>query len=157
MTMCRIVLVLCAVLALSPSLTAAGDHSILSEKVWHRDMQKAHQTAINEGKPMLIVFGASWCKFCKKLEKETLTDPRMAQYISRNFVPVHLDLDKEKKVGKILGVKSLPCTVVLSPEADLLGKIVGYKSVESMQEQLQRALRTQSVLRQASQKKRNFK
>lgn len=155
--MCRIVLVLCATLALSSTVTVASDHSILNEKVWHRDMQKAHQMAINEGKPMLIVFGASWCKFCTKLEKETLTDPRMAQYISRNFVPVHLDLDKEKKVGKILGVKSLPCTVVLSPEADLLGKIVGYKSVESMQEQLQRALRTQDVLKQASQKKRNFK
>ncbi len=155
--MYKTALVMCATLLFCSSFASAGSRSILSDKVWHQDMQKAHQVSINEGKPMLIVFGASWCKFCTKLEKETLTNPRMAQYISQNFVPVHLDLDKEKKVGKILGVKSLPCTVVLSPEADLLGKIVGYKSVEAMQEQLQRALKTQNVLRQASQKKRSFK
>ena len=155
--MYKSVLVVCASLLFTSSIATAGGPSILSDKVWHHDMQKAHQVAINEGKPMLIVFGASWCKFCTKLEKNTLTNPGMAQYISQNFVPVHLDLDKEKKIGKILGVKSLPCTIVLSPEADLLGKIVGYKSVEDMQAQLQRALKTQNVLRQASQKKRNFK
>ncbi len=155
--MCKTVLVLCAGLVLSSSMAFAGGPSILNDKVWHHDMQKAHQVAISEGKPMLIVFGASWCKFCTKLEKETLTNPRMAQFISQNFVPVHLDLDEEKKIGKILGVKSLPCTVVLSPKADLLGKIVGYKSVEEMQGQLQKALKTQNVLRQASQQKRNFK
>ena len=125
----------------------------LDKKVWHDDLQKAHVVAKSTSKPMLIVFDASWCKYCKKLEKETLTNPQMDAYIRANFIPVHLDLDEEKAIGKILEVKSLPCTVVLSPNADLLGKVIGYKSAEDMKKQLDKALKTGEVLRQASQGK----
>ncbi len=134
------------------STAFAGDFT-LDEKVWHKELQKAHVVAKSENKPMLIVFGASWCKFCKKLEDETLNKPAMQAYIQQNFVPVHLDLDEEKAIGKILEVKSLPCTVVLSPNADLLGKVVGYKTEPQLKEQLDKALQTQNVLRQAAQDK----
>ena len=151
------VLLFCACLFFSASFVNAEGISKLDSKIWLHDMQKAHQIAISENKPMLIVFGASWCKYCKKLENETLSDSRMEQYIKQNFIPVHLDLDEEKNIGKILEIKSLPCTIVLSPKADLLGKIVGFKSVEAMYEQLQKTLKTDTVFRQASQKNRKLK
>lgn len=153
----KTVLLSCLGLAFTVSVAFAAGITKLDSKMWHHDMQKAHKVAITEDKPMVIVFGASWCRFCKKLENETLSDPRMKQYIKQNFIPVHLDLDEEKRIGKILEIKSLPCTVVLSPQADLLGKIVGYKSPEAMHEQLQKALKTQNVLRQASQKKQTLR
>lgn len=103
---------------------------------WHQDLRSAHKQAVAEGKPIMIVFGAEWCGFCKKLEKQTLNTPEMTRYINENFVAVHLDLDKEQKIGEILEVKALPCTIVLSPDADLLGRINGYQTVDPYQKNL---------------------
>ncbi|QDU36635.1 thiol:disulfide interchange protein precursor [Maioricimonas rarisocia] len=94
---------------------------------WQTDLRKAHETAVRENKPMLIVFGADWCGYCKKLERETLANPQMVKYVNAEFVPVHLDADKDKEALDILEVRGLPCSVVLSPNADLLGRIEGYQ------------------------------
>jgi len=124
---------------------------------WQTDLKAARKQAVTEGKPIMIVFGAEWCGFCKKLEHQTLNTPEMSRYINDNFIPVHLDLDKEKKIGSILEVESLPCTVVLSPDADLLGRINGYQTVGPYQKNLaaarqlyrpaQSVVPTQGVLR----------
>lgn len=97
-----------------------------AEVKWESDLFAAHKRAMKENKPMLLVFGAEWCGFCKKLENETLTHPELAKYVNESFVPVHLDADKEQKVTEILEVQALPCTVVLSPNADMLGRIDGF-------------------------------
>lgn len=93
---------------------------------WQPDLKSAHKLAVAQGKPILLVFGAEWCTYCHKLEEKVIDQPEMAAYINANFVPVHLDADKEKRIVEILDIDSLPCTVVLSPGADLLGKFPGY-------------------------------
>lgn len=97
---------------------------------WQKDIFTAHKLAQQQNKPMLLVFGADWCGFCKKLEAQTLTQPQLADYINKNFIPVHLDADKDQKVTQILDVESLPCTIVLSPTADLMGRIDGFFAPE---------------------------
>lgn len=118
---------------------------------WQPNLQAAHRMAVAENKPMLLVFGADWCHFCKKLEKETLNTEDMANYINSEFVPIHLDTDKDQKVAKILNVSSLPCSIVLSPRADLLGRIEGYHTPAPFHKQLATAKhRLQVVQRTAS-------
>lgn len=138
-----------AILFMQTTSLQAGAKA-LDKKLWHFDLQKAHAVAQAENKPMLVVFGAEWCKFCKKLEEETLTDPELETFLRSNFVLVYLDLDEQGKVGRILEVKSVPCTVVLSPKADLLGRIVGFKTSTALQEQLEKTLQANTVLKQAS-------
>ncbi len=103
---------------------------------WHDNLQAAHRQAVAENKPLLIVFGAEWCGFCTKLEKQTLKSQNVNRYISESFVPVHLDLDKEARIGQILEVKSLPCTIILSPKADLLGRVEGFHGPVPYQQKL---------------------
>lgn len=97
-----------------------------SNVAWQPNLHAAHKVSQKTGKPMLLVFGAEWCTFCKKLESQTLGNENLAKYINMNFVPVHIDVDEEPKVGEILEVSKLPCTIVLSPEADLLGRYEGF-------------------------------
>ena len=65
---------------------------------WFQNLKTAHKLAVQQDKPLLIVFGASWCTFCHKLERETLGDKRMIAAVERDFIPVHLDFDRDAKV-----------------------------------------------------------
>ncbi len=103
---------------------------------WQKSLKDAHKLAVQQNKPIMVVFGAEWCGFCKKLEKTTLTNPQLAKYINSTFVSVHIDVDDEKKIAEILDVKSLPCTIILSPEADLLGRFEGYMQPAPMYQKL---------------------
>lgn len=106
---------------------------------WKADLKSAQKEASKSGRPMLIVFGAEWCAHCGRFEKRTLGDSKMAGIINRDFVPVRLDFDEEQKTAAVMEVEALPCTVILSPEADLLGRVVGAKQPDAFWEALQNA------------------
>ena len=63
----------------------------------------------------------------------------LAAYIESNFIPVHLDSDRDKRVAEILKAKPIPCTVVLSPDANLVAKFLGYEEVQPYFAQLEKA------------------
>lgn len=132
------------------SAEAAEDGVSPQKLKWNRSLKPAHKLAMETDKPLLIVFGASWCHYCHKLERETLSDKRLVAIIERDFVPVMLDFDRDAKVAKILEVERLPCTVVLSPEADLLQKTEGYADYKGYIKILQAALEKQTAIRQVN-------
>ncbi len=107
-----------------------------SEIEWADDIFAAHKLAQAQNKPMLLVFGADWCGYCKKLEQQTLTNPQLVEYINKTYIAVHLDADKDEKVTEILEVKGLPCTIILSPDADLLGRIEGFHQPSAFYQKL---------------------
>src|SRR5262249_29360735 len=93
---------------------------------WLQDLKAAHKAAVSSGRPMLIVFSGPKCFYCRKLENEVFSQPALARYINRAFVPVHLNLEKNREAAQVLEVTSLPTTVILSSDADLLGSIEGF-------------------------------
>ena len=115
---------------------------------WNHSLKEAHKLAVAQDKPLLIVFGASWCSYCHKLERETLGDKRIVAVVERDFIPVHLDFDRDATVAKILEVERLPCTVILSPQADLLLKHEGYAEYKEYQQTLQSALEKREEIQQ---------
>lgn len=140
--------VVMAALVAAP-LVAAEPQPKKTPVVWQNDLKAAQKHSVQSGRPMLIVFGADWCTHCGKFEKNTLGNPTMANYINRDFIPVHLDFDKDQEIAEVLEVEALPCTVILSPEADLLGKVVGAKAPKDFWEVLQDAKDEQTRIRQA--------
>ena len=54
--------------------------------------------ARKEGKYIMVDFFAQWCKWCKKLDKTTYADPKVAQAINADFVPVKIDSESQDKV-----------------------------------------------------------
>jgi thioredoxin-like negative regulator of GroEL len=94
--------------------------------LWHADLDTARLTARATGRPLLIVFTSSRCEHSRRLHSTTLARPQIVYYVGRRFVPLQLDVEHDARVAKILGVRSLPTSVMLSPQGDLLGRIVGH-------------------------------
>ena len=113
---------------------------------WQTNLHSAHRLSRETGRPMLFVFGADWCVWCKKLEKSTLSDKELVAYINANFVPIHIDADRDPRVVEILEAEALPCAVVLSPNADLLGRINGFKDAAGYKSALVTTTKTTTVL-----------
>jgi thioredoxin-like negative regulator of GroEL len=107
---------------------------------WQTDLKIAHEVALELNRPMLVVFDADWCSYCRKMERTTLSEPKLISQINNDFVPVHLNLDDHARIAEILEVKRIPCTVALSPRADLLGRLTGYVGLKQYGESLTRVL-----------------
>ncbi len=107
---------------------------------WQTDLKIAHEVALELNRPMLVVFDADWCSYCRKMERTTLSEPKLISQINNDFVPVHLNLDEHARIAEILEVKRIPCTVALSPRADLLGRLTGYVGLKQYGDSLTRVL-----------------
>ena len=145
----RALIVIVSLIA-APAVSMAAESSTPASVRWQSDLKKAHDLSVRTGRPMLIVFGAEWCTFCHKLEQTTLADPEMVEFVNNSFVPVHIDYDKQPRVAQVLEVKSLPHTVVLSPQADLLGRIVGFADPAKYKAGLDSARELQAKIRTAA-------
>lgn len=127
--------------------TAIGAGPAAKAIHWHGNLAAAHELAVKESRPLLIVFGGPNCVYCRKLDKETFHNKFVAEFVGKNFVAVKLDIERDQKIADVLEVKSLPTTVILSPNADLLGTIVGYVKTDRYKKSLTAALEFQELLR----------
>lgn len=61
-------------------------------------LKKAYVQAAKEKKNVFVIFHASWCGWCKKLDA-SINDPACSDFFNKNFVFVHLTVleSKEKK------------------------------------------------------------
>lgn len=104
--------------------------------LWRDDLDAARDEAEQAQKPLLILFKAKWCPHCRKFESAVLTEPTLITFINNRFIPIRFDLDEHHRNAEILQVNHVPCTIGLSANADLLGKIVGYVGAEAYRESL---------------------
>jgi len=71
-------------------------------------MMNAYQDAARSNKKVLLIFHASWCGWCHKMDS-SLNDPAIKKYFDDNFVIVHLTVleSKEKKNLENSGAEAL--------------------------------------------------
>jgi protein-disulfide reductase (glutathione) len=82
--------------------------------------------AARTGKPILTVVQATWCSQCERYKK-VFFDPKVVE-LSKNFVMVMVDADREKKLSVKLGPGNqvyVPRTLFLKPDGQLRPEIAG--------------------------------
>ena len=94
---------------------------------WQTDFKQASQTARDSGRPMLLDFSAVWCKPCQKMEKEFWIRPEVIE-LSKKFVCVKLNFDKEGGLAHHYGVSGIPNVVTTDPWGVGLNNSLGYGS-----------------------------
>lgn len=107
-----------AVTAANDASATPGDKAAAAKKLltWEHSEEKAVAMAKAESRPLMVDFTADWCGACKKMTKETFSDPRVMEKAA-HFVAVKVDAtdDEDKQIEAVKGkykVVGLPTLVL---------------------------------------------
>jgi len=103
-----------------------------SEIPWSTDIEGSLQRASATGKPVLLEFTASWCVYCKRMEKTTFVDPAVVSFVNERYVAVRVDADQHKQLVTDLAIKGLPAVLVVSPDLKIIERISGFQTPEAL-------------------------
>lgn len=141
---------------LSLNLTASGDTPADSTKtaaekkeiVWHR-YDDGLQLASKVNKHVFVDFTADWCGYCRKMEREVWTDPRVIDILNNDFVPVRVNGESKRELNidgykisernlavREFGVRGFPTFWFLKSDGTKLGPLGGYRPADFMVEAL---------------------
>ena len=105
-------------------------------------LSEAITRAEKNHQPVMIDFITDWCRWCDTLDARTYSDPRVADLINHNVVPVKIDAEKGEGIaiaGKY-GVHAYPTILLIQPGGEEIDRLVGYVQADpflsSMQDYL---------------------
>ncbi|MEB2786407.1 thioredoxin family protein [Algoriphagus persicinus] len=91
-------------------------------------------------KMLLVDVYTDWCGWCKKMDKETFTDPDVIKYINEKFYAVKMNAEDDKrkfdfkgkdyteaKMAAAMRVQSYPNFVIIDPTLKNITQLPGYR------------------------------
>src|SRR5215204_6567049 len=94
---------------------------------WLTNLDEARQAAVRTGKPILYDFTAKWCGPCRRMDKDFWPKPEVIE-LSKQFVCVKVDFDREKTLAARYDIKAIPNVVFTDPWGRGLGGQKGFGS-----------------------------
>lgn len=86
--------------------------------------------ANGENKLILINVIASWCHWCHVMDEVTYADPEVAALLREHFVVIRVDSDARPDILERYRAWGWPATAILSPEAQPVVNLRGYREPE---------------------------
>lgn len=111
-------------------------------KVFEGSWEQLVALAQEQNRPILVEVYAPWCGYCKKLEKTTLKDKVVAEYVNNRYLFVKIDAENATGVGpefvKKFGIQGFPAIMVLNPDQTMVGRFSGYRDPQKFIASLQK-------------------
>jgi len=108
-----------------PTVEVKPDAPAKSGIQFLEDFETARKQAEEKKLKLFIVVSTSWCGPCKKLAAEVWSKDLIATRVSKDFVAVHVDGDKDKKTCAKYEVRAYPTIVLANADTSLIAKEVG--------------------------------
>lgn len=97
---------------------------------WFTDLQIALESAWNENKGVLLQFHRDECAGCKKMYAQTYQDVHVQREINKWFIPLRLDIFKDRAIRSKLSAYWTPSFFFLDRKGNPLHHFDGYLNAE---------------------------
>jgi len=138
-----------------PALPAAAENAGEGAVQWlsWEDAMRRHQAG---GRKIFLSIYTDWCGWCKRMDAQTYSHPKIASYLNAHFLPVKLDAEYRQaltyrgetydfvKKGErgyhalaaelLRGRLSYPSVVFFDEEGEVIQAIVGFKTPEQFEQ-----------------------
>ena len=126
-----------------------------NEKVKWYTIEEAEELTKNEPRKLFIDVYTDWCGWCKKLDKETFTDPVIAHILNTKFYAVKFDAESKESIkfightftnegtgtrrthqlaaALLQGKMSYPSAAYMNEKLELLFAVPGYFSAKDIE------------------------
>jgi thioredoxin-related protein len=114
----------------------------MSKIAWAKSYEAALKKARAGKKLIMIDFYTDWCHFCKKLDAEVYTDPKVIQ-LSGQLVAVKLHAEREgQDLAQQYAVRGFPTVLYVDAEGTEWGRMPGFLPAPSFLEFTSSILKT---------------
>jgi thioredoxin-related protein len=124
-------------IAVRPS-NAADDPKKIA---WREDLAQAQVEAKSRDLLLWLQFTGPWCINCRRMDRATFVHAGVVGQSRGQFVPVKLRSDEHEALAQTLGLTSLPSTVIVRPNGEVVEKYEGYIEPETFEAVLASVLR----------------
>lgn len=102
-------------------LAAAAPSPVRAEAIAWRDWNDdAFEEAARARRPILLYLTASWCHWCRVMDRDVYPDSLVTALVNERFVPVRVDRDLRPDIDRRYNAGGWPSTVFLSPGGELI-------------------------------------
>jgi thioredoxin:protein disulfide reductase len=107
-------------------ISSLGDQNDKSLIQWKSNFDDAIILSKKTGKPIIFDIWAEWCSACLEMKETTWKDPKLIDYLNKNFIPVKLDYtDLPEDIQLLVNrweINGLPAVGYFKANSDLKGK-----------------------------------
>jgi uncharacterized protein YyaL (SSP411 family) len=115
-------------------IAAARAGGAVQRFTWEKWSPEVFARAAREHRFILVDGSAEWCHWCHVMDETTYRDALVGDQLRGRFVAIRVDIDERPDLAERYGDWGWPATILLSPDAEELGKFRGYLPPERLRE-----------------------
>lgn len=133
---CFLLVVLMRPFMASGQETNFDGQAITPSSITFETFDKAVEKSGDQQKPIVIVFSAKWCSWCRKLDAGPMRSPEVLA-VAPNYIWAKTDIDAEPFLAAVFQVRSVPAIRVINGRGETLDARSGYMTAYQLKELLE--------------------